>query len=551
MEGESHYAPTFEELTRTLTDTLDGLVSNTATESPSRFPVRWIMFLERPTAIVLQTSGGPCPLLSIVNILLLRNSFSIHPNASSVSLYDILHALLTVLLKSNRRHLQDLQKAADVRVSLNNIVCLLPQLVHGLDVNCQFTSPTAFEYTLGLALFDLLDITLVHAWIVSADDSYFYPIISRYSYNQLLDKVIEWKLQKQDNDVTGVPVNNNPEDAILPSVSQEDSSVTYKTAQTAVLENFKEQADRIENPLSTCTLTHNVKEFDESKKVYFDKNLVDSLNRSSGGDESIVLGCPFEGRLPSFMSIEIEGATAPLETLLSRDSPFLVRNSEEIQQNIELCDSYPETENTIQEQDIGFIAEEYLNQTASQMTLEGFIALHSTVKERQLVSFFRNNHFNVLFRYQNEFYLLVTASSLSEEAVWERLECVPNECTFFTEKFQPILQPESFIHDNYDPINSSRGSNRIHNDYLIARELQNEYAMVPFQNSSTLKKSKCARQTTAGISSKGEDPEKQGVSLKNVPWFNTETNYPFIRLAAKSKKCQKRDIFGAASGMDV
>jgi hypothetical protein len=40
----------------------------------------------------------------------------------------------------------------------------------GLDVNVRFRHALDFEFTAELAIFDLLDVTLCHAWVVDPDD---------------------------------------------------------------------------------------------------------------------------------------------------------------------------------------------------------------------------------------------------------------------------------------------------------------------------------------------------------------------------------------------
>ena len=47
-----------------------------------------------------------------------------------------------------------------------------------------------------------------------------------------------------------------------------------------------------------------------------------------------------------------------------------------------------------------FIAEEFLNQSASQLTRYGLAQLHQNVAEEELCVLFRNNHFITLLKYQ-------------------------------------------------------------------------------------------------------------------------------------------------------
>ena len=54
---------------------------------------------------------------------------------------------------------------------LNEVLSLLPNLQHGMDVNPKFTlGPTGVEYTNSLAAFDYLGVELVHGWLLDPQD---------------------------------------------------------------------------------------------------------------------------------------------------------------------------------------------------------------------------------------------------------------------------------------------------------------------------------------------------------------------------------------------
>lgn len=49
---------------------------------------------------------------------------------------------------------------------------------------------------------------------------------------------------------------------------------------------------------------------------------------------------------------------------------------------------------------IGFVAEQFLNNTATQLTYHGLCELTSAVQEGELCVFFRNNHFSTMTKYK-------------------------------------------------------------------------------------------------------------------------------------------------------
>jgi hypothetical protein len=56
-----------------------------ADESRLVYQVKWVTFHGKKTAIITQNENGPCPLLSIVNVLLLRGKMSLPQGDSIVS----------------------------------------------------------------------------------------------------------------------------------------------------------------------------------------------------------------------------------------------------------------------------------------------------------------------------------------------------------------------------------------------------------------------------------------------------------------------------------
>merc|ERR1711963_1284905 len=78
-----------------------------------------------------------------------------------------------------------------------------------------------------------------------------------------------------------------------------------------------------------------------------------------------------------------------------------------------------------------------MDRTASQLSYEGLLALHETVRERQLAVFFRNSHFSTMLKYNGELYLLCTDIAFGTSHVcWERLDEVDGDTTYCDADFQ-------------------------------------------------------------------------------------------------------------------
>ncbi|XP_042186883.1 ubiquitin carboxyl-terminal hydrolase MINDY-2 isoform X3 [Oncorhynchus tshawytscha] len=117
----------------------------------------------------------------------------------------------------------------------------------------------------------------------------------------------------------------------------------------------------------------------------------------------------------------------------------------------------------------GFVAEQFLHSTATQLTYPGLCELTSTVQEGELCVFFRNNHFSTMIKFKGQLYLLVTDQGFltEEKVVWESLHNVDGDGNFCDSEFR--LRPPS------DPETVYRGQqDQIDQDYLMALSLQQE-----------------------------------------------------------------------------
>lgn len=135
----------------------------------------------------MQDENGPCPLLAIVNVLALQGNIvlSSSPTISTEALYDLLGAVL--FQKATSQPSSELENQEHL---FSEVLEVLPVLQTGLDVNLRFTTSTSFEFTRELAVFDSLNITLVHGWLIDPQ-SLNYSLISPLSYNQAVERSLE------------------------------------------------------------------------------------------------------------------------------------------------------------------------------------------------------------------------------------------------------------------------------------------------------------------------------------------------------------------------
>ncbi|KAA0042808.1 hypothetical protein IC582_022308 [Cucumis melo] len=206
-----------------------------------------IQFLGRPTPIVLQNDNGPCPLLAICNVLLLRNNLNLGPDATEVSQEKLLSLVAERLIDSNSN--VDNKDAGFVENQQQNIadaIDLLPRLATGIDVNIKFRRIDDFEFTPECAIFDLLDIPLYHGWIVDPQDHDTASAIDSKSYNAIMEELVALETQHMEDQC-----KNNPEDDCIDFVAATTATLGVPSPNLSKVRSFDESPRSIsdEQPL--------------------------------------------------------------------------------------------------------------------------------------------------------------------------------------------------------------------------------------------------------------------------------------------------------------
>ncbi|KAK4801831.1 hypothetical protein SAY86_000034 [Trapa natans] len=150
-----------------------------------------IQFLGRTTPVILQNDNGPCPLLAICNVLLLRNNLNLSSDTTEVSQEKLLSLVAERLIDSNSNvNNKDDEYLENQQKNIADAIDLLPRLATGIDVNIQFRRIDDFEFTPECAIFDLLDIPLYHGWIVDPQDHDTANAIASKSYNGITGELV-------------------------------------------------------------------------------------------------------------------------------------------------------------------------------------------------------------------------------------------------------------------------------------------------------------------------------------------------------------------------
>ncbi|XP_019848833.1 PREDICTED: ubiquitin carboxyl-terminal hydrolase MINDY-2-like isoform X2 [Amphimedon queenslandica] len=139
--------------------------------------------------IVTQNENGPCPLLAICNVLILRNLLVIPPGETLITSQRLMDLLGSCLFQCRPNDLSETE-VTNYEQNVGDAISVFPRLLTGLDINVKFNSVSGFEFTQELSIFDLLSVPLYHGWLPEPSDQQSYPLVSSSTYNQLVEQAI-------------------------------------------------------------------------------------------------------------------------------------------------------------------------------------------------------------------------------------------------------------------------------------------------------------------------------------------------------------------------
>ena len=99
---------------------------------------------------------------------------------------------------------------------------------------------------------------------------------------------------------------------------------------------------------------------------------------------------------------------------------------------------------------------EFLQATSAQLTAHGIARLRSNLRAGEHAVFFRNNHFNTLYKHPEtgELFILVTDAGYQDQAAvaWERLDNERGDTTYVTAGFEEYARHEARHREEQDAL---------------------------------------------------------------------------------------------------
>lgn len=186
--------PIFEpmEICEYESNTITQLPQSQSTQSQPSYHLKWVKLKGNKYPIVTQNENGPCPLIAIINVLLVKGRLRLPSMMEVITANQLIEYLGDCILENIPKGLKE-EDQLNYEQNMHDAIAILPKLQTGLDVNVRFTGVSDFEYTPELIFFDLLHIPLYHGWLVDPNDIETVTSIGNLSYNQLVDKIITHK----------------------------------------------------------------------------------------------------------------------------------------------------------------------------------------------------------------------------------------------------------------------------------------------------------------------------------------------------------------------
>eukprot|EP01068_Selenidium_serpulae_P018670 Selendium_serpulae@DN6476_c0_g1_i1.p1 len=421
--------------------------------------VKRIKFFGGWQPTLCQNKNGPCPLLAIANVMLLRGILNLDNSEHRVTSKWLVSAIGRQIERRNQINLGNPDVAENYKRNINETLSFLPSLVYGLNVNCKFTSPTAFEYTPTLNVFDLLNINLFHGWIVSPIDDVVYPVISPLSYNQLMEKVLLYHQLCLDSNVCK---REDVDQELLQELEAHKDALTERECSpqwpvwaaeevnaqelTLSFDGKAKSSGSLTGQTLSPTTPATPARFRRTSAEAPRKMLPEELLSQEIMPQELNEDMPQSPRIKQASMLQTTREESTNASTCTAKSKSDDRMPEEAVNKGPASPSTP-TKNHIHDMSLaqmktvlfeGSVLHKMITETATQLTYEGLVQLHDSLKEKEAGVLFRNNHFSTIFKYEKGLYTLATDVTFCDtpEAVWERLDQIDGDTVYCDGRFR-------------------------------------------------------------------------------------------------------------------
>ena len=483
------------------------------------YRLKTVRYQNSDRKILLQNENGPCPLLAAANALLLKGLISL-PSESIRSGVASTDDVVNILAE---RALLSANEGADHH--LHELLTLFPNLQYGMDFNPKFTmGPTGVEYTSNLTAFDMLNIDLVHGWLLDPQDKQTVELVGSKTYNELIEIVVQGNeastelemlskkivekedqlektlskkiVEKEDQqkemgkeEEGWVNVSSDSEDVDGSSVEEtcptaddgSDEPVLIRDATKArhVEEvEAQETTDSVKDEGPTSE-DKSAKESKDGTKTEETKiaEMKSEETRSSEQPKAEVTTDTMSVEESKGTSVEeSKGTTTETEASQAgeKEPHSVEEKTSKLEQELAQLKEKRNELTTLATK--GSLINSFLLSTGHQLTHYGLHELYNHVGEDCLCVFFRNNHFGTLTKHKGVLFLLVTDLGYANvpEVMWEKLDGIDGDTEYCNAAFlkpapQAKLAPTAGPSLNPEDVLAQRGQSEA--DFQLALKL--------------------------------------------------------------------------------
>ncbi|CAD6889335.1 unnamed protein product [Tilletia controversa] len=424
--------------------------------------------------IVTQDSNGPCSLVALSNILLLRGILAISPaDRPAVDFTYLSRSLAELFLTKPCPEDQD---EGNWQTTLSQALDILPTTRHGLDVNVDFRDAAAFHppNSPQLALFRLFGIRLVHGWLPDPAD--------RPTFEAL------------------VPSSTAPASSEASSSSQNPASPSLEQWRTgsdydAVIQRLVAAQD-IAGNFADLDIRLNGRGVEAVQGPDASKRNVETANSSGGtvqppapdGDSQIAVDPIVQKLAESSLSDSTEQPLQDADKLPTQSlNPFLPQPTAEPKSKSKKTEAEAEVEAAAQTKEekpetsgpeswtdeqrrtIGdaIHIRTFLESNPTQLSIYGLFSLASTLQPGELCALFRNMHLSCLYRRREDEGVVPTSnidaptdgpsSSQAVPRLRAQEETTPHLFTLVTDEFLAREHPR-IVWESLEDVHGSAGA---------------------------------------------------------------------------------------------
>lgn len=236
------------------------------------YRVKRIEHMQKQVNIMLQNENGPCPLIAIANILSLRGAIQLEPSNSSAITVDQVVKIITNFLREKYPNISPEEFDTYTKV--------LSDFKIGLDVNFGFKNCNDFETNQKTKIFDLLEIRMVHGWLVDPNFKDEYEALGSLFIDDVMLKLVQLAEREHKQHPSSPNTNEQPQTTTSEKQEKPSDKIQFTPEQGKIVDNFLKSTSHQLTEYGLAKLRETLKQ--DELVVFFRNNHFSTLIKHNG-----------------------------------------------------------------------------------------------------------------------------------------------------------------------------------------------------------------------------------------------------------------------------